>query len=86
MTQANGTGSTPGLAGLVRAAQLPPPAERQRIRLAARVSLRRMAEELDVSHQAVYQWERGEIQPDLEHAADYAQLLAELAAATEVAS
>jgi len=70
------------LATLVRAAaQLPEPAERRRIRMAARASLRQMAAELGVSPMSVCTWERGQVEPRLDHAAAYGRLLTELSRA-----
>jgi DNA-binding transcriptional regulator YiaG len=80
MTQATQSGAPP-LADLVRAAQLPDPAERRRIRLAARVSLQRMGDSLGVSAKTVHAWENGREGPSLENAARYRTLLDELAAA-----
>jgi DNA-binding XRE family transcriptional regulator len=69
------------LATLVRDARLPAPAERKRIREAAGVSLRQMAAELGVSPMSTSAWERGEVEPRLDHAAAYGRLLAELESA-----
>lgn len=71
------------LAGRVRAAQLPPPAERARIRQAARLNLEHFAEVLRVSQMTVSRWERGETEPGLDQRVAYARLLREVAAATE---
>jgi transcriptional regulator with XRE-family HTH domain len=79
MTEAQ-TGASP-LAELVRAARLPPPAERRRIRLAAGVSLRRMGDELGVSAVTVHNWETNGDGPGLENATRYRRLLEQLAAA-----
>jgi DNA-binding XRE family transcriptional regulator len=68
----------PALVERVRAAQLPPPVERQRIRRAARASLSAVAAELGVSPMTVLRWERGESDPRLDHAAAYGALLASL--------
>jgi DNA-binding transcriptional regulator YiaG len=70
------------LAERVRAAQLPTPANRRRIRQRAKVSLRQIAEPIGVTAMTVLRWERGEVVPKLEHAAAYRQLLEELEAAT----
>lgn len=70
------------LAGRVRAAQLPPPAERARIRQAAHVTLEHFAQVLRVSQMTVSRWERGETEPGLDQRAAYARLLREVAAAT----
>lgn len=70
------------LAERVRAAQLPPPAERIRIRQTAHVTLEHFAHELRVSPMTVSRWERGETEPRLEQRVMYALLLREVAAAT----
>lgn len=85
MTEATETGASP-LADLVRAARLPEPAERRRIRIAAGVSLRRVAEELGVSIPTVHNWENGKDGPSLENAAAYRALLDQLAEAVAEAS
>lgn len=72
------------LAARVRAAQLPPPTERARIRQAAGVTLEHFARVLGVSQMTVSRWERGETEPGLEQRAAYALLLREVAAATVV--
>ena len=69
------------LADLVRAAQLPKPAERKRIREAAGLSLQRFAGVLGVTPTAVWNWEHGKDGPSLENAVKYRQLLDQLAAA-----
>lgn len=79
MTEAQ-TGVSP-LAELVRASQLPSVAERKRIREAAKVSLRRMGEALDVTGETVWNWENDRYGPSKENAAKYNKLLSELAAA-----
>jgi DNA-binding transcriptional regulator YiaG len=66
------------LAAQVRAAQLPPPSERQAIRKTARLSLRRFGRALGVSDVTVLRWERGDAEPTLEHAVVYRELLDEL--------
>jgi len=71
-----------GLAGRVRAAQLPSPAARAHIRRAAHVTLEDFAGALGVSQMTVSRWERGETEPRLDQRAAYAQLLREVAAAT----
>ncbi len=63
------------LAEQVRAAQLPPPAARRRIRSDARVSLAEVAAELDVSAVTVQRWERGIFEPRREKAIAYRNLL-----------
>ena len=75
------------LAELVRASRLPDPAERRRIRLAAKLSLRRVADELGVAVPTVYRWEDGQLTPTLENAKRYRALLESLAraAGTEIA-
>lgn len=85
MTEAQ-TGVSP-LADLVRAARLPEPAERKRIRLAASASFQRLADELDVEPSTVYRWEDGQLTPTLENAARYRALLEQLAeaAGTQIA-
>ena len=73
--------TTPGvapLADLVRAARLPEPAERKRIREQAGVSLQRMADELGVSVTSIWHWEKGQDGPSLENAARYRELLDQL--------
>ncbi|MCZ4509963.1 helix-turn-helix transcriptional regulator [Streptomyces sp. ActVer] len=70
------------LAGRVRAGQLPPPAERARIRQAAGVTLEHFAGVLRVSQMTVSRWERGETEPGLDQRVMYARLLREVAAAT----
>ena len=70
------------LAGRVRAAQLPPPAERLRIRQAAHATLEHFAFVLRVSQMTVSRWERGETEPGLDQRVAYARLLREIAAAT----
>lgn len=72
------------LAARVRAAQLPPPAERARVRQAAGVTLEHFARVLRVSQMTVSRWERGETEPSLDQRIVYARLLREVAAvATE---
>jgi DNA-binding XRE family transcriptional regulator len=71
------------LAALVRAGQLPSPAERQEIRKKARVSLSRMGQALGVSAVTIVRWERGEGEPTLEHAVAYRRMLDQLRQATE---
>jgi DNA-binding XRE family transcriptional regulator len=78
----------PSLADLVRAAQLPSVAERKRVREAAKVSLRMIAEACDVSITAAWHWENDKDGPSMENAVRYRKLLEELAAAagTEIAA
>ncbi|MFJ1667368.1 multiprotein-bridging factor 1 family protein [Streptomyces bottropensis] len=71
-----------GLAERVRAGQLPPPAERARIRQAAHTTLEHFADELRVSPMTVSRWERGETEPGLDQRVAYARLLRDVAAAT----
>jgi DNA-binding transcriptional regulator YiaG len=66
------------LAEEVRAAQLPPPAVRRRIRSDARVSLAEMAAELQVSAVTVHRWEQGVFEPRRDKAIAYRNLLEEL--------
>lgn len=80
--QDGGTIRAEELAARVRAAQLPPPTERARIRQAAGVTLEHFARVLGVSQMTVSRWERGETEPGLEQRAAYALLLREVAAAT----
>lgn len=56
---------------------------RRRIRRAAGVSLRHVAEELGVSIQTIWNWENGRDGPSLENAARYRKLLDELAEAVK---
>ena len=80
--QGDGAARAEELAGRVRAAQLPPPAERARIRAAAHVTLEHFARVLRVSQMTVSRWERGETEPSLDQRVAYARLLREVAAAT----
>jgi DNA-binding transcriptional regulator YiaG len=84
-SQGEATVRTEGLAGRVRAAQLPPPATRVRVRQAAHVTLEDFAGALGVSQMTVSRWERGETEPRLDQRVAYALLLREVAAATTVA-
>lgn len=59
--------------------ELPAPAECRRVREAARVSQRQVADELGVSNMTVSDWERGKFAPTLENAIAYRRLLEELA-------
>lgn len=70
------------LAERVRAARLPEPGERARIRSQAGVTLRDFAQTLKVSQMTMSRWERGEAEPRLEQRVAYALLLREVAAAT----
>lgn len=71
------------LAELVRAAKLPPPEERKRIRLAAGLSLQRVGDALGVTAPTILAWENGREGwgPTLENAVKYRELLDELAKA-----
>lgn len=75
------TESSAALAELVRAAQLPAPAERKRIRQAAGLSYQRLADALGVTAPTVWNWENDGDGPSLENAVKYRRLLDELAAA-----
>lgn len=66
--------------------KLPPPAERQAIRLKAGVPQDRMARELDVHRVTFLRWERGDRNPRREHLDAYARLLHELDEATRAAA
>lgn len=77
MTEAT---STVPLAERVRAAQLPRPAERKRIRKRAGVSLREVAEEIGVTQTTVWHWEEGR-GPSPKHAVRYREVLDALAEA-----
>jgi len=68
------------LTALVRAAKLPEPAERKRIRREAGLSLRRLGEALGVTEGAMWRWENGTPGqgPSLENAIRYRELLEEL--------
>jgi len=57
--------------------KLPPAAERKRIRVAAKVSIRQLAAALGVSPMAPVRWEQGATPRDPQHLRDYADLLAE---------
>lgn len=59
----------------VKAAQLPDPSERHRIRAAAGASLREMATVLGVDPMTVLRWERGRVTPRATNAVAYRQLL-----------
>jgi DNA-binding transcriptional regulator YiaG len=62
----------------VRAAQLPSPTKRRRIRERAGVSLAQAGEVLGVDGMTVLRWERSETKPARAHAAAYRHLLEEL--------
>jgi DNA-binding transcriptional regulator YiaG len=66
------------LAHRVRAAQLPPPDERRRIRLAAGVTYAEIAAELEVSAVTAMRWEQGAATPRRHRAIAYRQLLEQL--------
>jgi DNA-binding transcriptional regulator YiaG len=70
------------LASQVRAACLPPPDERRKIRVAAGVSFAEVGAELGVSATAVMRWERGTSTPRRDRAVAYRRLLDELQKAT----
>lgn len=59
----------------VRAAQLPSPRVRRRIRTNSRATLRDFANVLGVSPMTVLRWEQGRAEPRLEHAIAYRRLL-----------
>ncbi|WP_431900220.1 helix-turn-helix domain-containing protein [Nonomuraea sp. bgisy101] len=63
------------LADRVRAAQLPSPQVRRRIRRDSRATLRDFADELGVSAMTVLRWEQGKAEPRMDHAIAYRQLL-----------
>ena len=63
-------------------ANLPPPADRRRIRLEAGVTQTRMATELGVARSTFIWWETGAHQPDPANRARYATLLRDLARAS----
>lgn len=72
----------PPLPQRVSAAKLPPPAERALIRAASGASLRDFAQELGVSPMTMGRWEAGRVRLQLDQAAAYARLLADVEAAT----
>lgn len=80
--QDDGAARAEELARRVRAAQLPPPAERARVRQSAHATLEDFARALSVSQMTVSRWERGETEPRLDQRVAYALLLREVAAAT----
>ncbi|GAC1569985.1 MAG: hypothetical protein NVS3B18_01680 [Candidatus Dormibacteria bacterium] len=59
----------------VRGSQLPAPSQRKRIRDAAGVTLREMAQELGVTPMTVFRWERGSSKPIMSNALAYRKLL-----------
>lgn len=67
----------------VKAAQLPPPSARRRIRQRARASLAELASELKVTPVTVLRWEQGTCEPRREHAIAYRGLLDALSEAAE---
>lgn len=69
------------LAEQVRAARLPDPAERKRIRNAAGVSLREAAAVVPTSPDVLRRWEAGTVTPRRVNAVRYAALLDELSRA-----
>jgi DNA-binding transcriptional regulator YiaG len=74
---------TGALLARVRAAQLPPPAERAALRHASRATLRDLAAALGVTAATVWRWETGRTSIRLEHAIAYRQLLDQLRDAVE---
>jgi predicted transcriptional regulator len=64
-----------GLLSQVRAAQLPSPRERRRIRETAGVSIREAAEAVGVTAMSFWSWESGEVQPTRANAITYRRLL-----------
>lgn len=81
-SQGDGAARVDELAARVRAAQLPSPVQRARVRQAAGVTLEHFARVLGVSQMTVSRWERGETEPGLDQRVAYARLLREVAAAT----
>lgn len=73
MPKANGN-----LLSQLRAAQLPPPARRRRIRESAGASLRDLGDELGVAAITVWKWENGETTPRRDNAIAYRKLLEKL--------
>ncbi len=69
------------LAQEVRSAQLPPVPERQRIRAAARVTVREAAAAVGVAPMTFLRWEHGTSTPRRRHALAYVRLLAALRSA-----
>lgn len=59
----------------VKAAQLPGPGARRRIRVAAGLTFRQMAQALEVDAMTVWRWENGKTKPKLADAARYRRLL-----------
>ncbi|MFI9332646.1 telomere-associated protein Tap [Kitasatospora sp. NPDC052868] len=60
--------------------ELPPPAERKRLRLAAKLTRGRVAERIGVREETIWAWETGRSDPRPPQRADYARLLRGLAA------
>ncbi|WP_043478305.1 helix-turn-helix transcriptional regulator [Kitasatospora sp. MBT66] len=60
--------------------ELPPPAERKRLRLAARLTRGRVAERVGVREETIWAWETGRSDPRPPQRGDYARLLRGLAA------
>jgi DNA-binding transcriptional regulator YiaG len=58
--------------------RLPAPSEARAIRLAARVSRRRLAKELGVAEETIYRWELGTSRPRGEARLQYASVLESL--------
>jgi len=59
--------------------ELPPPAERKRLRRAAKVTRARMAERVGVREETIWTWETGRSEPRPPQRGDYARLLRGLA-------
>ncbi|MDH6107834.1 DNA-binding XRE family transcriptional regulator [Kitasatospora sp. MAP12-15] len=59
--------------------ELPPPAERKRLRQAAKVTRARMAERVGVREETIWTWETGRSEPRPPQRGDYARLLRGLA-------
>jgi len=77
-SQADATADGKSLAHRVRAAQLPLPAERRRIRLAAGVTYAEIGAEIGVTDVTVMRWEQGTAMPRRHRAIAYRRLLDEL--------
>lgn len=55
--------------------ELPPPQVCAALRKAARISLRRLAAEVGVTHQAINFWEHAEKRPNVEHLEAYVRAI-----------
>ena len=77
MPKANGN-----LLAQLKAAQLPPPSKRKRIREDSGATLRDMGEALGVAAITVWKWENGDVTPRRENAIAYRRLLEKLERAT----